>query len=94
VFRVSLQRPSEIVFILRRSEKDMIENVYWSSCKVICIPVRFSLNFLFPNGFLRNIKISNITKIRPVGTEFFLADRGRIDMMKLIFAFVNLGTRL
>jgi hypothetical protein len=79
LFRVSLQRPSEIVFIVRRSEEDMIENVYWSSCKVICISVRFSLNFKFLNGFSKNIKISYFTKIRPVGTELFLADRGRTD---------------
>jgi len=25
---------SEIFYILRKTERDMIENVYWSSCKV------------------------------------------------------------
>jgi hypothetical protein len=34
VCRFSLQGLSEIFFILRRTERDMIENVYWSLCKV------------------------------------------------------------
>ena len=41
VFRVSLQHLSEIFFILRRTERDMVENVYWSSCKVPFFLARF-----------------------------------------------------
>ena len=35
VFRVSTQLLSEIFFILRRSEQDMIKNIQCSSCKVL-----------------------------------------------------------
>ena len=34
VFHVSLQLLSEIFFILIKIEQDMMENVYWSLCKV------------------------------------------------------------
>ena len=33
-FRFSLQLMSEIFLILRRSERNMIKNVYWPTCKV------------------------------------------------------------
>ena len=41
VFLFSLQRLSETFLILRRTERDMIKNVYRSSCTVLVIVVRF-----------------------------------------------------
>ena len=41
VFWFALQVFSETFLILRRTERDTIKNVYWSSCKVIVIRVRF-----------------------------------------------------
>ena len=41
VFRFSLQILSEIFLILRRTERDMIKNVYCYSCKVPVILVGF-----------------------------------------------------
>ena len=41
LFQFSLQILSEIFFIPRRTEWDMIETVYWSSCTVAVILVQF-----------------------------------------------------
>jgi len=40
VFRIFLKLLSETFFILRRTERDMIKNIYRSSCKVPVIVVR------------------------------------------------------
>jgi len=39
----------------------------------------------------KNSQISNVTKIRPVGTELFHVDR-QTDMTKLIVAFRNFAS--
>ena len=59
VFRGSPQLLYEIFFILRRIQRDMIENVYWFSCKVPFIFVRFLMKVEFSRQILEkypNIK--------------------------------------
>ena len=78
VFWFPLQILSEAFLILRRNERDMMKNVYWSLCKVPVILVRFQWMVTFLEIFSKNIEISNFTKIRPVAAELFHAD-GRTD---------------
>ena len=87
---------SEIVFVLRRTERDMIINVYRSSCEVPNIFVEFYSNFSFLYGYSKNIRISNFTKVRPMGAGLFYADwrtdgqtARRADTTKLRVAFRN-----
>ena len=78
VFWFSLQLLSETFLISRRTERDMIKNVLWSSYKV---PVNLDIyerssNFL--NGFSKNVQIPNFIKIRPCG---------QTDMTRLVVVF-------
>jgi hypothetical protein len=66
---------SETFFILRRTKRDMVKNVYRALCKVPVIPGIFERNLNFLDGFYKNIYISNFMKIRPVGAQLFHADR-------------------
>ena len=88
-FAFSINMP----LVLRRTERDVIINVYSSSCKV----PSYSFQFLFKQKFFstyffKNTQISNNIKICPVGAELIRADGrtdGRTDMTKLIVAFRN-----
>jgi hypothetical protein len=71
----------------------MIKNVYWSPCKVPVILVRFYRDLNFLTDVRKNTQISNFTKIRPVGVEFFHAD-GQTDMTKLTVALRNFAKAL
>jgi hypothetical protein len=77
---------SETFFILRRNERDVIINTWWSSCEVSFILVTFWWNSNFLDRFSKNTHIRNFMKILPVGAELFNAD-GQTDLTRLTVAF-------
>jgi hypothetical protein len=92
MFWFPLQISSETFLILRRNERDMITNVYWSSCEVPVILVRFCWNLNFLDIFSKNTQMSNLIKIRPVWAELFHADEQtdrQTELTKLIVVFRN-----
>ena len=66
VFRVSLRRFCVRFFILRRIERDTTDNVYWSSCEVPFVLVRFEWNWIVLVRFSKNTGLSNLVTIRPI----------------------------
>ena len=74
-FDFLLQLLSETFLTLRRTEWSRVKYGYWSSCKVHVILVRFEWDMDFLNRFYKNIQIPNFVTNRPVGAEFFHADR-------------------
>jgi len=64
---------SETLLILRRIERDIIIYVYWYSCKVPVILVRFERNLISLNGFSKS---TNFMRILPVGAELFHEKKG------------------
>jgi hypothetical protein len=73
----SLQLLSGTFRILRRIKWDVIQNVYWSSCKVPVILDRVYLNLNFLGSFSKNNRMSNLMKIRPAGSSCFMRTDGR-----------------
>jgi hypothetical protein len=61
---------SETFLIQRGTERDIINNLHWPSSNVPVFLV--FLNFL--DRFWKNIDVSNLMKIRPLGAELFCAD--------------------
>ena len=98
MFWFSLQLLSETFLILRGNERDMMKNVYWSSCTVPVILVRYYCNLYVLERFSKNSEISHFMKIRPMGAELLHEGRraggrakAQTDMTKLIVAFRNLA---
>ena len=89
VFRFSLQLLSEAFFIIRRSERDMIKNVYWSSCKVPVISVGFSETWIFSKNFRKIHKYKISWKSFQWEPTCSMRTDRRTDMKKLIVAFRN-----
>jgi hypothetical protein len=86
----SLQLSSETFLIVRRIERDMIINVYWSARKVPAFLGRWNVNFL--DVCSKNNQLSYFMKIPRVEAELFCANGridGRTDKTKLIVAFSN-----
>jgi hypothetical protein len=69
---------SEKFLILRRPERDMINNIYWYSCKVLDILVGLERNSNFLDRYSKNTKIANFMKICHMGAELFHVE-GRTD---------------
>jgi hypothetical protein len=76
VFCFSVQLLSETFLILRRTERDMIKNVHWSSCKVPLFLSNFNETGIFSTVFLKNA-LSSYKKIRPSGGQ--VVPRGQTD---------------
>jgi len=74
VFCFSLQFMSEMLLILRRTKRDMIKNVHWSSYIVPVFLSDFNETLIL-DSFSKNTQISNAMHICPVGAEFFHMDR-------------------
>jgi hypothetical protein len=53
----------------------MVKNVYRFSCKLPVFLVGFEIILNIFNSFSKNIRISNFTKIHPVGAEIFRVER-------------------
>ena len=73
VLLFSPQCLSETFLIVRRYERNMTNNAYWSSR-----PIFMKLEFLDIFFFLKNHEMSNFMKIRPVGAKLSHVD-GQMD---------------
>jgi hypothetical protein len=78
------------IFILRRTEWDMIKIVCWYSCNYLSFLSDLNETWNFWAVFRKINQISNFMKTRPEVAELFDAD-GWIDM-KLIVSFRNFAS--
>jgi hypothetical protein len=79
VFLFSIQLLSEKFLILRRNERDTIKKyILQPSCKINFYSCQILIKLEFSGQSIeKNIQISNMMKIRPVGAELFHADGQR-----------------
>jgi len=70
---------SDIFLVLRRTDKDMIKNLHWSSYKVPNILDTFYWNLNFLDWYTKNTRIPNFGKIRPVRAVCSTRTEGRTD---------------
>jgi len=95
VFWFPLKLLSGAVLILRRTERDVIKDIYRSCCKEPIILARLYWNSNFLNRFSKNTQILNLMKIRPVGTDVPCGQTDRqTHMTKLIVAFCSFENAL
>jgi hypothetical protein len=64
VFWFSLQPLSQTFLVLRRTARDMIKSIHWSSCKLPIVFVRFSWKLNFLDRISKNSQVPNFMKIR------------------------------
>ena len=63
------------ILVLRSTGQDIVINVYWSSCKISIIIVRFLRNFSFLDRFSKSTELSDFMKTRLTVSMLFHADR-------------------
>ena len=73
---------SETFLILRRLQRNIINPHPSSSCQVSAFLVKFERNLNFLYVFSKHTQMSNFMTTRPVGAEFFHADRQRDNQNK------------
>ena len=89
VFRFSLQPFSETFLILRRTEWDIIKNVYWSSYKVPVFLVRFKWDLNCLDRLSKVLEYQISSKCNLWEPSCFMWTDRQTDMSKIIDAFWN-----
>ena len=92
-FWLYLKHFSETFSILRITERDMIENVRWSSCILSVNSCQTLKKLEIFDRFSKNIETQKFMKLFPVRAELFLSD-GQTDMTKLTGSVRNFAKGL
>jgi hypothetical protein len=91
VFQFYLQILTVAFLILRRTERDMIKNVYRSSCKVPVILSVSKENRVLLTDFRKNTYLSNFMKILSVDASYSMWTDRQTDTKNLIVTCGNFG---